>query len=236
MNLSDYKKYISAETMMGPNSARILQELLEKFPPQLNENDTVLDLGCGKGLTSLIIAKETEAKVFADDLWISAEDNAARFAGWGVGDRITPVHADANELPFEKKQFAALFSVDSYHYFAGEAGFFESRILPFLADGADVLIGIPGIKNELSGRSSELLSDWLDSDAHMFKSMDQWKEIIGSHERIQSVSAWEMDCFELAWNEWFATDHPYANADRKFYESIIKPYTCFIGLHIKLAR
>ena len=68
MNLSDYKKYISAETMMGPNSARILQELLEKFPPQLNENDTVLDLGCGKGLTSLIIAKETEAKVFADDL------------------------------------------------------------------------------------------------------------------------------------------------------------------------
>lgn len=234
MNLSDYKKYISAETMMGPNSARILQELLEKFPLQLNENDTVLDLGCGKGLTSLIIAKETEAKVFADDLWISAEDNAARFAGWGVGDRITPVHADANELPFEKKQFAALFSVDSYHYFATDPGFFEEKILPFLADGATVLIGIPGVKNAYSGRSEELLSEWLGDEAYMFQSPDRWKEIIGANERIASVETWEMDCFDDAWEQWFASGHEYALGDKNFFDRLIKPYTCFAGICVRL--
>ena len=98
-----------------------------------------------------------------------------------------------------------------------------------------MLIAIPGIKNEFSGRSLELLSEWLDSDAHMFKSMDQWKEIIGCHERIESVEVWEMDCSEPAWNEWLATSHPYAVADLKFYESLIKPYTCFVGIHVKLA-
>ena len=32
MNISNYKAYISAETMMGPNSARILAELFDKYP------------------------------------------------------------------------------------------------------------------------------------------------------------------------------------------------------------
>ncbi len=87
MNINNYKTYISAETMMGPNSVRILAELLDKYPLRLAPDDRVLDLGCGKGLTSLIIAKETGAKVFANDLWISAEENAKRFNEWGIGER-----------------------------------------------------------------------------------------------------------------------------------------------------
>ena len=57
MNIVNYKKYISAETMMGPNSVRILAELLDKYPLQLVSNDMVLDLGCGTGLTSLEIGR-----------------------------------------------------------------------------------------------------------------------------------------------------------------------------------
>lgn len=34
MNLGDYKAYVSAETMMGPNSVRILAELFDKYPLQ----------------------------------------------------------------------------------------------------------------------------------------------------------------------------------------------------------
>ena len=70
MNIEDYKAYISEETMMGPNSVRILAELFEKYPFRFLPDDMILDLGCGTGLTSLVIAKETGARVFADDLWI----------------------------------------------------------------------------------------------------------------------------------------------------------------------
>lgn len=234
MDFNDYTKHISAETLMGPNSVRILEELFRKYPLQLTADDIVLDLGCGKGLSSFVIAKETGAKVYANDLWISAEDNAKRFESWGVGKQVIPICEDANGLSFSKRQFQALISIDSYHYFAGEIGFFENKILPFLKNKAVVLIGIPGIKNEYTGRSEEILFDWLGDEAYMFKSPKQWKEIIGNHNRIEKVETWEMECFNNAWNEWFATEHKYACGDKQHFETIIKPYTCFVGVYIKL--
>lgn len=234
MNFNDYRKYVSADTMMGPNSIRILEELLERYPLRLEPEDQILDLGCGTGLTSLVIAKETGARVYANDLWISAEENEKRFIEWGISANVTPVHEDANELHFGKKQFDALISVDSYHYFAGKTGFFQDKILPFMKDGGTVLIGIPGLKDEYEGRADELLSNWASDESYMFKSPRLWKEIIGSHDRIKTVETWEMDCFDTAWNEWLICDHKFAHSDRQYFQTIIKPYTCFVGIYIKL--
>ena len=225
---------MTAEMLMGPNSLRILEELLAKHPLILSADKSVLDLGCGKGLTSFAIAKETGAKVYANDLWISADDNEKRFSEWGVGEQIIAVHEDANELHFDKGQFSALVSIDSYHYFATRKVFFEEKILPFLSDKAAVLIGVPGIKDEFTRRSEELLSDWLGDEAYMFQSPSAWKEIIGSNDRIDYVKTWKMDCFDAAWEEWFATEHKYALGDKQFYDTLIKPYTCFVGIYIKL--
>ena len=236
MSISDYKKYFSSETMMGPNSVRVLEELFDKYPLQLAPNDLILDLGCGKGLTSLVIAKETGARVYANDLWISAEENGKRFAQWGVGEQITPVCEDANDLHFDEKQFDALVSIDSYHYFAGYEGFFQEKIMPFVKDGGIVLIGIPGLKNEYSDRAEELLSNWLGDEAYMFKSPRTWKKLIGSNDRIESVITWEMDCFSKAWDEWLAVDNKFANGDRQYFETIIRPYTCFVGIYVKIKK
>lgn len=90
------------------------------------------------------------------------------------------------------------------------------------------------MKDEYAGRSEELLSDWLGNEAYMFKSPAEWKNIIGSHERIETVDTWEMNCFDPAWNEWFATGHQYAMGDQQFFQSLIRPYTCFVGVCIKL--
>ena len=157
-----------------------------------------------------------------------------RFVKWGVEGQITPVCEDASHLPFEKEQFHALISIDSYHYFAGNKGFFQEKILPLMKNDGVVLIGVPGLKEEYKGRAKELLSDWIGEDAYMFKSPKHWKEIIGNSDRIQSVKTWEMDCFSEAWDDWLATDNQYANSDRKHFEAIIKPYTCFVGISIRL--
>lgn len=234
MDISSYQKYISEETMMGPNSVRILEELFRKYPLQPTADYLTLDLGCGTGLTSLVIAKETGAKVYANDLWVSEEENGKRFAQWGVSGQVIPNCEDANHLSFEKKQFNALVSVGSYHYFAGYEGFFQEKILPFMKEGGVVLIGIPGLKDEYMSRAQELLSDWLGDDAYMFKSPAHWKELIGSHDRIEAVKTWEMDCFGKAWGEWLATNNEFACGDRQYFETMIKPYTCLVGIYIKL--
>lgn len=234
MKFDDYKKYISEKTMMGPNCVRVIGELLERHPLALKPEDKVLDLGCGRGLTSLVIAKETGAKVYANDLWVKAEDNKELFEEWGVGNQITPSCEDANDIRFDKKSFSALFSIDSYHYFAGERGYFQEKILPFIKDEGVVLIGIPGIKDKYADRSIELLTKWLGDEAFMFKSPSMWKEIIGEHERIKEVETWELDCFEKAWLEWLDCDNEYAKGDKLHWESIIKPYSCFVGIYIKL--
>lgn len=234
MNIEQYKAYISAETMMGPNSVRILAELLEKYPLSLAPEDKILDLGCGTGLTSFVIAKETGAKVFANDLWISAEENEQRFFQWGVGEQITPICEDVNRLSLEKKQFGALISIDAYHYFGGSRGFFQEKILPLMKDGGVVLIGIPGMKDEYSGREGELLFHWLGEDASMFKSPGHWKEIIGDSDEIESVETWEMDCFDEAWEDWLAANNPFALSDKQHFETSIKPYTCFVGISIRI--
>jgi len=234
LHIDSLKTYITAEYLMGPNSIRILEELLRKHPVRLTADHTILDLGCGKGLTSLVLAKETKASIYANDLWISAEENAARFAEWGISSQVKPVCEDANALHFEKNMFDLLISVDAYHYFATGEGFFTEKLLPFLKDKAAVLIGVPGIKDEYTGRSDELLSSWLGKESYMFQSPIRWREIIGTHERIASVETWEMDCFKQAWDEWFLTGHKYALGDQSFYESLIKPYTCFVGIAVKL--
>ena len=234
MDIRSYEKYISKETMMGPSSVRILAELFDKCPLRLASDSLILDLGCGKGLTSLVLARETGARICASDLWISSEENGKRFAQWGILDRVTPVCEDANHLQFPEKHFDALFSIDSYHYFAGRSGFFQDKILPFMKDGGAALIGIPGLKDEYTGRAEELLSDWLGKDAHMFKSPKGWKELLGCGDRMESVRTWEMDCFSKAWEEWLAVDNPFARDDRRHFETVIRPYTCFVGIYIKL--
>lgn len=219
---------------MGPNSARILEELLSKQPLCLADTDIVLDLGCGTGLTSLILAQETGATVYASDLWISADDNKRRFMKWGVEHRITPFCEDAIALHYDEKLFSALVSVDAYHYFGTRKDFFTEILLPMLKDKSTVLIGIPGIMDAYSGRAEELLGEWLGDEAGTFQSPTSWKEIIGSSDRIESVETWEMECFDAAWNEWLAIDNEFAAGDIKYFDTHIKPYSCIVGICIKI--
>ncbi|MDE5935902.1 MAG: SAM-dependent methyltransferase, partial [Ruminococcus sp.] len=127
-----------------------------------------------------------------------------------------------------------LVSIDSFHYFAGKAGFFQNKILPFMKDKSVILIGIPGLKNKYTGRANELLSNWLGDEAHLFKSSNHWKKIIGNHDKIETVETWEMACFDKAWNEWLTSAHEFARGDKQHFETIIKPYTCFVGIYVKL--
>jgi cyclopropane fatty-acyl-phospholipid synthase-like methyltransferase len=56
MKSSEYDTAFVKENMMGPNSMKIVEEMAESL--KLEKGMRVLDLGCGRGLTSIFLAKE----------------------------------------------------------------------------------------------------------------------------------------------------------------------------------
>ncbi|MFI8281429.1 DUF5819 family protein [Streptomyces sp. NPDC085929] len=105
---------------MGPNPLWLLEDLVRDL--DLRPGMRVLDLGSGKGATSVFLAREFGVDVVAADWWIPAEDAAAVFAEAGVGDRVAAVRAEAHALPFEAESFDAIVSIDAFEYFGTADG------------------------------------------------------------------------------------------------------------------
>src|SRR5690349_20251756 len=98
-----YDPQWAIDNLMGPNVLWIAEHLATamQFKPGLR----VLDLGCGKAISSIFLAKEFDLVVTAADLWIKAEENTRRIEAAGVADRITAVLAEAHALPFAEAEF-----------------------------------------------------------------------------------------------------------------------------------
>jgi cyclopropane fatty-acyl-phospholipid synthase-like methyltransferase len=122
-----YERGWVIENEMGPNALWLLESLTEVMP--IDEGAKVLDLGCGRAMTSIFLAREHGARVWATDLWIAAADNQRRVAEAGLTDLITPIHAEAHTLPFATGFFDAVISIDAYHYFGT-----DDLYLGYLAD------------------------------------------------------------------------------------------------------
>ncbi len=101
----------------------------------------VLDLGCGKGATSIFLAKHFGVQVTALDLWTSADFLEEKFIAQGVRDRITPIQMDATEpLPFPKNYFDAIFCMNSFNFYGGNVDFLQ-HLLKHLKPGGQLCIG-----------------------------------------------------------------------------------------------
>lgn len=233
MKLNKYKQYMTREYMMGPNCIRLADEMAQKHPEVMKGN--VLDLGCGCGLTSLYLAQDTGAEqIFAQDLWVKAGDNLRRIRAWGVEDKVIPIHADANEAPFADDFFDVIFSVDAYHYFAREKGYFQEKVMPLLKKGGCALIAVPGLKEEAGGNPPAIIRDWAGDEWDYFHSCAWWKQLIEEgHEDAVSVEVWESDRADEAWQEWFATGHEFALNDQKYMKEGLNELINFVMMFIR---
>jgi hypothetical protein len=64
------------EDQMGPNVVWLAEALTQVM--QLKPGMRVLDMGCGKAVSSIFLAKEFGVQVWATDLWIEAGENWQR--------------------------------------------------------------------------------------------------------------------------------------------------------------
>ncbi|MCC6191540.1 MAG: hypothetical protein IT318_21145 [Anaerolineales bacterium] len=73
---ASYASEFVVENHMGPNVLWLAEALAETL--DLRTGMRVLDLGSCRSLSSIFLAREFGAQVWAADLWIGPEENAAR--------------------------------------------------------------------------------------------------------------------------------------------------------------
>ena len=151
------------ENMMGPNAWRIAEELTKNL--SLEPGMRVLDLGCGRGLTSVFLAQTFGVEVFAVDLWTSATENLFRFRQAGVSHLTVPLQFDAMQLPFADAFFDAVVSVDAYHYFGNNDEYFKNVLKPVIKPDGIVAIAFPGMKYEVQENLPEEMKPFWDPEA-----------------------------------------------------------------------
>src|SRR5512144_1544959 len=82
------------QNLMGPSAIALMEWLCEAM--ELKPGMRVLDMGCGKAISSIFLAKEYGVQVWANDLWLGAAENWQRIDAAGLGSQVFPVHAEAH--------------------------------------------------------------------------------------------------------------------------------------------
>jgi SAM-dependent methyltransferase len=143
---STYDARWLVESDMGPHPLWLLEDLAKDL--ELKRGMKVLDLGSGKGATSVFLAREFGVRVWAADLWVSPDEAAATFEAQGVADAVTALKAEAHALPFAREFFDAIVCIDAYEYF-GTADGYLAYLTSFLKPGGQLGIATPAMTREI---------------------------------------------------------------------------------------
>lgn len=221
------------ENMMGPNAVLLLEELMSGL--NLKPDMRIMDLGCGKGLTSMALADKTGAQVFAMDLWNSATENHMRFAEMGFEERIIPIHADVTaQLPFAQEYFDVVVCVDAYHYFGRDAAFMDAKLAPYVKKGGVIALAFPGFKQEIHCHLPEpMLRSWTKEDLETMQTCAWWQALLEKSILIEDLCFCEMDSFDQSWADWLECDNEYAVSDRAAMEAGAGKHMNFISVICK---
>jgi len=159
---------------MGPCSVWLAEFLAEKIT--IEPWMRVLDLGCGKAISSIFLAKEFKAKIWATDLWISATDNWKRVKEANIEDLVFPVYSDAHILPYPKEFFDLLVSFDAYQYFGTNQLYIE-YISKFLKKDGIIGIVVPGVNKEWTNEGIKKYGTLWETEFTVFHTAEWWKDL-----------------------------------------------------------
>lgn len=131
-----------------------LQEALAQVM-DLRTGERVLDMGCGRAISSIFLAREFGVQVWATDLWNGPTENYERIRKMHAEDRVFPIGADAGALPFADGFFDAMVSVNSLFYYATPEGFLREHVLRHVRPGGEIGVIVPGFHTEYDGELPE---------------------------------------------------------------------------------
>ena len=206
------EKWVS-DNWMGPHPLWLLEEMCENL--DLKPGMRVLDMGCGKGLSSVFLAKEYGVTVFANDLWIGATENFERFVTAGVDDKVFPMHADARSLPYAEGFFDATVCVDSYNYYGTDEMYFPCVYSKLVKTGGQFAISVPGLTKEFDKGYPDTLKELWDEQLFSLHSGAWWRHLWEKTGLVEITACYDIENVKEIWQPWakWAREHMDFNDD-----------------------
>jgi len=222
---------------MGPNVLWLTEWLGEAM--ELKSGMRVLDMGCGKALSSIFLAREYGVQVWANDLWISAAENWQRIREAGLENRVFPIHAEAHDLPYAEEFFDAIVCLDSYQYYGTDdlyLGYFSKFVRP----GGQIGIVVAGLARDFDGPVPEHLTRprengsvfWVD-ECWCFHTADWW------HNHWARTSLVEVEVADVqpdGWKLWLQYENACEEAGTLMFPSEAETLEADAGRYLALVR
>jgi len=195
------------ENWMGPNPLWLLEELCQHL--DLKPGMRVLDMGCGKGLTSVFLAKEYGVTVFANDLWIPATENFHRFEAASVADRVFPIQAEAHALPYAEGFFDAAIAIDSYHYFGTSENYLTDVFAKLVNPDGQLGIVVPGYVQEYNKGYPDTMAPYWEPELLTFHAAPWWRHHWAKTATVEVRACYNIPNPKEIWHPWaiWAKEH-----------------------------
>jgi cyclopropane fatty-acyl-phospholipid synthase-like methyltransferase len=159
----------------------------------------VLDLGCGRAVSSIFLHREFRVEVWATDLWFDPAENLQRIRDAGVENGVFPLRADARNLPFAKEFFDAVVSIDSFPYY-GTDDLYLNYLARFIKPGGKLGIAGAGLIKEIEGPVPAHLTEWWSAERPYCLHSAKWW---GRHwERTGILEGTVADSLADGWRYW----------------------------------
>ncbi|MBN2169534.1 MAG: methyltransferase domain-containing protein [Actinobacteria bacterium] len=206
---------------------------------KLKSGMRVLDLGCGKALSSIFLAREFDVRVWAADLWVNPDRNWKRVKDSGVSDLVSPLQVEAHSLPFPAEFFDAVISVDAYQYFGTDV-LYLGYLSRFVKPGGKIGIAVPGLMSSIkNGVPEHLLKEqsngqpfWEDGCASFLTPAD-WHAL---WERSNVIEISSVDTLEDGWRYWHDFEVELEKAGKNRFPSVAEALDWDAGQYLGFMR
>jgi SAM-dependent methyltransferase len=196
---------------------------------ELRSGMRVLDLGCGRALSSVFLRREFGVEVWATDLWFSAAENQLRIRDAGVEGGVHPTHADARALPFAADFFDAIVAIDSFAYY-GTDDLYLNYLARFVKPGGAIGIAGAGLEREIEGSIPVHLQSWWTSDLCCLHSAPWWQRHWARTGIVDIAKADSLDRGWRFWLEWLRLIAPDNLAEIQALEADAGAYLGYVRL------
>lgn len=208
------------DNQMGPNALWLAEWLSEAL--DLKPGMRVLDLGCGKAMSSIFVAREFGVQVVAADLWMSPDNNWERVVKAGLSERICPLKAEAHALPFAAGYFDAVISVDAYQYF-GTDELYIDYLSRFVRPGGRFGIMVVGLARELESGLPACLTEpqsngtvFWEPSCRSFKTAAFWEKLWRGSAMLTDV---RVEAQPDGWRHWCDFERVLAATGKSIFPS-----------------